>query len=114
MRVIIKNSKNETAVIYKINAVTFDPKEFESLNVEELSKNYRRYLFIDDKEDSLNSNVIEKFEILFEKFGLNCKKFNNGKVFPIDYITNEKALDLDMEFEPRHGQDGGVVGVCYS
>jgi len=93
MRVIINNSNRETAVIYKINAKTFDPKEFENLDKKELSKNYRQYLFIDDKEDSLNEYVIEKFKILFEKFGLSCRKFNSGKVFSIDYITNEKNID---------------------
>ncbi|WP_290702091.1 hypothetical protein [Lacinutrix sp.] len=110
MTEIIKNKKGEIAVIFKINAKTFNPINLGDLKMKDLPENYRKYLFIDDVEDSLDTRVIGKFKILFERYGLSCKRHNNGKVFPIDFITTEKSIELDVE--PRHGQDGGVVGVC--
>ena len=78
----------------------------------ELPKNYRVFNFINDDPNSLDKKVVDKFGVLFETYGLNCRRYKDGKVFPIDSIPSEIKIEDDLLLGPRYGQDGGVVGVC--
>lgn len=110
-RVVIKNGKGETAVIYHtLPYLKYSLSN--SIEPLDLPNSYRVYNFINDVEGSLDAKVISKFKTLFERFGLSCNLYNRGKVFPVDAIPLDKTIDFPEDVEPRHGQDGGVVGDC--
>lgn len=106
---IITNRAGQIAVIFLVDPLSFIKSPYNKPLTEKFCISYRQYFFINDST-SLSEEDVKIFQDLFEESGLS--KTNGclpSKIFNVDTL---RPIKPPFDKKPRHGQDGGVVGIA--